>query len=158
LPSADGSSSPGADSAFDPARWLEAGSGTIGGRVGRAVVGWAPIALGIGWLAGELSGCGRFSASCDPGAGPMSLVAQVAVLALLLLVPRLAGAAVVATVATLAAAIPGALLLASMGAAADPSSSRGALGVLLVVGWVVGFCLGLVREVRRPRPGDRPVS
>ena len=143
---------------FDPARWLEAGSGTIGGRVGRAVVGWAPIALGIGWLAGELSGCGRFSASCDPGVGPMSLVAQVVALAILLLVPRLAGAAVVATVATLAAAIPGALLLASMGAAADPASSRGALGVLLVVGWVVGFCLGLVREVRRTRPGDGPVS
>ncbi len=158
MPRTDATSASGDGAGFDADRWLEAGSGTLGGRVGRAVIGWAPIALGISWLAGELSGCGRFSASCDPAAAPLSLVAQVAVLALLLLVPRLAGAAVVATVATLAAAIPGALLLAAMGAAADPASSRGALGVLLVVGWVVGFCLGLVREVRRARPGDGPVS
>ena len=142
----------------DPVAWLETGSTTLVGRVGRAVVGWAPIALGIGWLVGELTGCGRFSATCDPAAAPVTVIAQLAVLVLLLAVPRLAGAAVVAAVATLAAAIPGALLLASMGGAADTASSRGALAGLLVIGWSVGMVVGLVREFRRSRPMDRPVS
>ena len=142
----------------DPIAWLETGSSTLVGRVGRAVIGWAPIALGIGWLVGELTGCGRSSAACDAAAVPLTVLAQLAVLILLVAVPRLAGAAVVASVATLAAAIPGALLLASMGGAADPDSSQRALGGLLVIGWSVGMVVGLVREVRRIRPADRPVS
>jgi hypothetical protein len=159
-PAAAATSEPAASSAPrpDPVEWLETGSGSLVGRVGRAVVGWAPIALGIGWLVGELTGCGRFSATCDPAGAPITVVAQLAALLVLLLVPRLAGAAVVASVATLAAAIPGALLLASMGGAADTASSRAALGGLLVIGWSVGMVVGLVREVRRARPGDRPVS
>ena len=43
---------------------------TLGARIGRAVVGWAPIALGIGWRCGEISGCGRFAATCPPDGGP----------------------------------------------------------------------------------------
>ncbi len=42
--------------------WLDdAHPGTVG-RIARALVGWAPIALGIGWIGGEISGCGRFAA------------------------------------------------------------------------------------------------
>jgi len=78
--------------------------------------------------------------------------------AVLLLVPRLASVALVAAVTTLAAAIPGALVLASMGGATDPGSSRAALAVVLVTGWLAGLGLGLLREGRRARPVDRPVS
>ena len=144
-------------SPWDAARWLETGSGGIVARVGRAVVGWAPIALGVGWLAGEITGCARFSADCDASTAPIAWFAQLVVLALLLLVPRSAAAASVATIATVAAAIPGSLLLTSMGGAADLSSGRAALGSLLVIGWVVGMGVGIAREARslrdlRPTP------
>ena len=144
-------------SPWDAARWLETGSGGIVARVGRAVVGWAPIALGVGWLAGEITGCARFSADCDASTAPIAWFAQLVVLALLLLGPRSAAAASVATIATVAAAIPGSLLLTSMGGAADLSSGRAALGSLLVIGWVVGMGVGIAREARslrdlRPTP------
>ena len=41
------------------------------GRVVRAIIGWLPIALGLGWLIGELTGCGRFAATCDGSADPI---------------------------------------------------------------------------------------
>ena len=64
--------------------------GGLRGRVGRAVIGWLPIALGLGWFIGEVTGCGRFAATCDGSAGPISLALQLAVFAVLLGVPVLA--------------------------------------------------------------------
>ncbi len=137
-------------SAWDAARWLETGSGGVAGQVIRAVVGWAPIALGIGWLAGEITGCARFSAECDASSAPIAWFAQLLILAVLLIVPRLAAAACIATVGTIAAAVPGSLLLTSMGGAADLASGRAALGGLLVIGWVVGIVIAIWREMRAP--------
>ena len=57
------------------------GLGGFRGRVVRAVIGWLPIAFGIGWLVGELTGCGRFAATCDGSADPFVLALQIAVLA-----------------------------------------------------------------------------
>lgn len=156
----------GAPSTWVPTRFLEPASGGLAGRVSRAVLGWAPIALGIGWLAGEISGCARFAASCDAASAPIAWFAQVVVLALLLIVPRLAVAATIAAIATLVAAVPGALLVTSLGAAADIGSARSVLGALIVTGWSVGIATGLGRELRRLRvpratPSDRgsgPVS
>ena len=125
----------------------------------RAVAGWIPVALGIGWLTGEISGCARFAADCDPAVGPVTWLVQVVALAVLLLVPRLAVIAAVAAVGTLAAAVPGALVLASTGAGAgaggSSTSPTGAmvLGVLLVIGWLVGLAAGVWRAWR-----GRPVS
>jgi hypothetical protein len=136
--------------------WLEGGDTGLAGRVGRAVIGWAPLALGIGWLAGEMSGCARFSASCDGSVAPISWLAQLGVLLLLLLVPRLATIATVATAVTLAAAVPGTLLLTATGGATDTATGRDALGGLLVIAWVVGVALGIARELRRSEPA--PVS
>jgi hypothetical protein len=45
-----------------------------------------------------------------------------------------------------------------MGGASDTSSSRAVLAVVLVGGWLAGIGIGLVREIRRARPVDRPVS
>ena len=151
------SPTPGSDPLVD-ATWLDVGRRSVIGRVGRAVAGWAPIALGLGWLVGEVTGCGRFSASCEPAAPPIMLIAQLAVLAVLLVAPRLASVAVVGALGALVAAIPGALVLASMGGASDSSSSRAVLAIVLVGGWLTGIGLGLIREIRRARPADRPVS
>jgi hypothetical protein len=134
--------------------------------VGTAAIGWAPIALGIGWLAAEVTGCGRFAATCDAGSAPIAWFAQVAVLALLLIVPGLARAATIAAVATLAAAVVGALLLSAAGGAegGDAAMGRAALGGLLVIAWLGGFVLAIARELRgstsppTATPGAGPVS
>lgn len=60
-------------------------------RVGLAVLGWIPLALAIGWIAGEVSGCGRFAATCDPGEESIVWITQLAVLAILVIWAARAG-------------------------------------------------------------------
>jgi hypothetical protein len=54
-------------------------------RVGLAVLGWIPIAFAIGWIAGEVSGCSRFAATCDPGQGTIVWITQLVALAALVI-------------------------------------------------------------------------
>ena len=140
--------------------WLDDTSPGAIARVGRAVLGWAPIALGIGWLSGEMSGCGRFAAGCDETAALSAWVAQIAALVVLLLVGRLARIASLATLTTLAAAIPAALLLTATGGPDDAAAGRMVLSGLLAIAWAVGLVLGVTREVRGSlrRPGPPGVS
>jgi hypothetical protein len=136
--------------------WLDDTHPGAVGRVGRAVVGWAPIALGIGWLSGEMSGCGRFAAGCDDATAVFAWIAQIAVLLTLLVVGRLARIASAATLATLAAAVPAALLLTATGSPDDAAAGRIALSGLLVIAWVVGLVFGTIREVRGSSRGPAP--
>ncbi len=147
-----------ADAALAAARsWLRDGRPGVIGRLGRAIFGWAPVALAIGWAGGEISGCGRFSADCDPAVAPISWLGQLVVLLALLAVPLLARIAAVATVATIAAAMSGALLLSATGSPDDAVTGRAALGGLIAIAWAVGAAIAVGREVRRP-PRSRPVS
>ena len=143
------------DAAVDSVRtWLDDDNPSIAARLGRAFIAWTPIALGVGWGAGEISGCGRFAATCDPAAAPVSWALQLAALALLVLVPRLARVATYATVGVLAMVFPTAVLLF----ASDPAgteTARAILGALMVIGWVAGLAYGAAREFRRRA---RPVS
>jgi len=139
--------------------WLDDASPGAIARVGRAVLGWAPIAFGIGWISGEMSGCGRFAAACDDTAAMTAWVAQIAALVVLLVVGRLARIASLATLTTLAAAIPAALLLSATGGPDDAATGRMVLSGLLAIAWAVGLVLGLTREVRGTRgPGPSGVS
>jgi DnaJ-like protein len=134
--------------------WLDDDRPLMAARIGRAFIAWTPIALGIGWGAGELSGCGRFAATCDPAAAPISWAVQLAMLALLVLIPRIARVGTFATLGVLAMVFPTAVLLF----ASDPAgidTARAILGVLMVIGWVAGLVYGTVRELRRR---VRPVS
>ena len=119
--------------------------------------GWAPIALGIGWVAGEATGCGRFSATCPPAVAPLTWGAQLAVLVALILVAPLARVATVATVATLAAVVPASVLLLATSDPASMDAARAVLGGLMSIAWIAGVGYGAAREFRR-RPIDGPVS
>ena len=68
-------------------------------RLVQALVGWLPIVLGLDWLVGEMTGCGRFAASCTGAQSLITPLLALAVLALLLLVPMLASIAATAAVA-----------------------------------------------------------
>ena len=128
-------------------------------RVVQAIVGWLPLALGIGWLIGEVTGCSRFAASCD---GTTSAVLQpivaVALLGLLLLVPRLAALAAAGAVAIVVAAVPTALILSATGDAAEIEARATALGVTIVIAWLVGVGVAIARRLRTMPPRAGPVS
>ena len=132
--------------------------GGVRGRVARAVIGWLPIAFGIGWAVGELTGCGRFAATCDGSADPLVMILQVAVLALLLVVPVVASIATMATLSLFAAAVVAALILSATGSAADGDSRRVALGAVLLVAWFVGLAIAVMRRLRTVSSPTRPVS
>jgi curved DNA-binding protein CbpA len=135
--------------------WLDDDHPTSVARIGRAVIGWAPIALGGGWLAGEVSGCGRFAATCSPTVAPVTWIAQLGLLLLLILLPRLARIGTVATIAILGTVFPASILLFATSDPAGAEWGRSILGGLIILAWVVGLGFGIVREARR---ATRPVS
>ncbi len=128
------------------------------GRVIRAVVGWLPIALGIGWLLGEIIGCGRFAATCDPSVSPLILLLQGAALVALLLSPLLASLAAGAALGLIVAAVAATLILSATGTAADEGSRRATLGLLLLVAWLAGLAIAIAQRVRAASARVRPVS
>ena len=136
-------------------RWLDDDHPTGVARIGRAVIGWAPVALGAGWLAGEVSGCGRFAATCPPMVDPLTWVVQLAALLVLILFPRLARISTIGTIAILGTVFPASLLLFATGDPEGMAFGRSLLGGLIIVAWLVGLGYGSVREVRRLA---RPVS
>ena len=132
--------------------------GGLRGRVIRAVIGWLPIALGLGWLVGELTGCGRFAATCDDSADPILLGLQLAVLAVLLVLPALASVAAMAAITLVAGSIAAAFVLSATGAAADGDSRRMALGVVLLAAWFFGLAIAVLQRARALSPPATPVS
>jgi hypothetical protein len=133
-------------------------SGGLRGRVVRAILGWLPIALGLGWVAGELTGCGRFAATCDPSVTPLVAVGQAIVLVAMLVLLDEAAIAAGAAIVLVAAAVAASLILSATGAAADEGSRRAALGALLVVAWLTGLAIALVRRIRSGSRSAGPVS
>ncbi len=133
-------------------------SGGMTGRVVRAIIGWLPIAIAIGWGIGEMTGCGRFAATCDGASEPLVLGLQVVSLAILLLVPGLALLASMAALIMFAAAVLGALILSSTGEAADLEARAAALGAILVVAWCIGLGIAIVHRARAAPSPTSPVS
>jgi hypothetical protein len=130
-------------------------------RLIQVVVGWLPIVIGADWLVGELTGCGRFAATCDGGAWALTPILAVAAFAVLLLAPRLAALAAAGAIAIIVAAVPTTLLLSATGSAATAEARNATLGVVVVIAWVVGLVIGLARQMRPVGvPSDRagPVS
>ena len=136
----------------------DARSGGRRGRVVRAVVAWLPIGFGLGLLVGELTGCGRFAATCDPSVAPLTAVGQVVALGLLLLLPEIASLAAGAALALLVTAVAASLVLSATGAAANEGSRQAALGVLLVLAWLAGLAIAIGRRVRLGPARAGPVS
>jgi hypothetical protein len=128
------------------------------GRVVRAFVGWLPVALGIGWALGEITGCGRFAATCDPSVGPLILLLQGAALVGLLVTPSLASLAAAAALGLLVAAVAATLVLSATGTAADDASRRATLGLLLVIAWLAGLAIAIAQRVGAASSRAGPVS
>jgi hypothetical protein len=126
-------------------------------RLAYAVVGGVPLMLGFAWLLGELTGCGRFAATCDAGIVPISWLAGLAIVVALAFVPSVASIAAVGTVAMVLAAVPGTIFLSATGGSRQPVASGVALGVILAAAWVAGIAYAVGRR-RRVGAHGGPVS
>ncbi len=157
---------PAPPSAFDPPvadpaavdppwRSLLAPPTTLTGRIGLALVGWPPIGIALVVAFGELTGCARFAATCDPSFNLGTWAAQLLVIALLAAVPLLAAIAASGTLAALAAAVPAAILLSALGGGRDPASAGAWLAAVLAVAWLVGAAAGLRGRSGRPASASR---
>jgi hypothetical protein len=132
--------------------------GGFRGRILRAFIGWLPIALGLGWLFGEVTGCGRFAATCDSSVEPLIVVVQGGALVALLLVPVVASLTSAAALGLLAAAVASTLVLSATGGAADEESRRATLGALLLVAWIGGLAAAAFQRLRTASARAGPVS
>jgi hypothetical protein len=119
------------------------------GFAGRFVVaffGWAPIAAVIAWLAGELSGCGRFTATCSDPSGVWTAIPLLAVYGLLVAAPSVAGISAGGLLGSLAVSVPASVILSAGGGSRQPEASSTTLTVLFFVGYVVGVVLAVARK------------
>jgi hypothetical protein len=124
------------------------------GRLVLALAGWPPIGMIAALAIGELSGCARFAASCESASAASSwiAIAQVGILAVLLLVTPLARVAAFGSMAILLAALPVVAFLTATGATYAPEPGAAALLMLLAGAWAVGIALGSRRRSRRMAP------
>ena len=126
-------------------------------RLATALAGGAPLAFGLAWLLGELSGCGRFAATCDPAVVALAGPAGIAIVAVLVLLPGLASLASVGSIALVLAGVPATIFLAATGGSRVPDASGALLGIVLALAWLVGAAFAAVRR-RRLGGARRPVS
>jgi curved DNA-binding protein CbpA len=116
-----------------------------------ALLGWPPLGFAAGTIVSTALGCGP-EVACPAPLELAPWLVQPAVVAGLLAVPLLAGAAAFAAIIALAAAIVMAVLLSISGAAYQRDASGLVLGVAVSVAWAVALALGLVLARRKRSP------
>jgi hypothetical protein len=128
-------------------------------RLGLALAGGIPVALWLAWLLGELTGCGRFAASCEPRMVWVAWLVGLVLVGALVLVPAIAAVLAAGAAGALLVAVPATVILTATGGARVPDQSGLVLGVVLMGGWLVGVGVATSRWLRlrsSGRPG--PVS
>jgi curved DNA-binding protein CbpA len=132
--------------------WSAVARDFLAGRVGftgrfvLAFVAWLPIGAFIAWLAGELSGCGRFTASCVDGSWA-SLIVQLVAYAILVALPPLAAISAAGTIGSLALSVPAAVILSAGGGSRQPEASAVIITVTFFVGYTAGVAFALGRRL-----------
>ena len=110
--------------------------------------GWLPIGAGIAWLAGELTGCGRFTATCVDPSGIGTLIPQLAVIVVLAAVPWLAAISRrPAPLAALLVSVAVAVVLSAAGGSRQPGVSNVVIALVFVVGYVAGAAFAAGRKL-----------
>jgi DnaJ domain len=119
----------------------------ITGRIGLAFLGWVPIGMAVSWIAGEVTGCGRFTATCVDTAGVWIALVQFAVIAVLVLLPSLAAISAAGTLIGLAASVGAAVFLSATGGSRQLDVSSAILAAVMVVGYVAGAAFAAGRRL-----------
>ncbi|HEY6057882.1 MAG TPA: DnaJ domain-containing protein [Candidatus Limnocylindrales bacterium] len=123
-----------------------------------ALLAWPPLGFGAAGVIGEVTGCGRFAASCPAPAQSFGWIVPLLVLGLLVIAPAAARPGAVATIVVLLAGIPAAAVLAITGGAkGPPGAAQAVLLGLLALAYGAGIAIGLLGANRLPEPLGRRV-
>ena len=123
---------------------------TLPGRIGVAVLGWIPLAVGLAALTDAVPACNGVATICsDPLTGGVWLV-DLLILGLLIAVARLAWIAAIGSVAFFVAGLLGTPVLLVLGGARTTSGTALALTVVLIAAWLGGVILAVIGRVDRP--------
>ena len=116
-----------------------------------ALAAWPPLGIAAASIIGDATGCAAFSASCTSLATYYPWIAQVAILAILLLLPVVARILAGGTVAVALLAFPVAAALSASGASYDRVHGPPSLIAILAVVWVLGVVI-MAARLRRSAP------
>ncbi|HSL97564.1 MAG TPA: hypothetical protein VK831_03235, partial [Candidatus Deferrimicrobiaceae bacterium] len=132
------------------ARWSPLGSWADDPirRLRPALVAWPPLGVAAAIAAGDGTGCAVYAASCTGAAPLVPWLAQIVILALLMLLPPLARLLAFGTVGVLLALVPVTAVLLAVGAGGAPQAGF-ALGVLLALAWLTGVAYAAASAARR---------
>jgi len=117
-------------------------------RLRLALVAWPPLGVAAAIAAGDVTGCSVYAASCTGAAPLLPWLAQVVILALLMLLPPLARLLAIGTVGVLLALVPVTAVLLAVGGGGAPQAGF-ALGTLLALAWLAGVAYAAVSAARR---------
>jgi hypothetical protein len=135
---------------------LRSPSGSVG-RLLVAFVGWVGLAAIAATFLGEMTGCSRFSVSCDETAAPASGVVLVALFLPLLALPSLATWLAHGTLAVFLLGVPTTILLSATGGAQQPAASAVVITAVSAIAWVIGVVYAVVMaRLRRDGSGGPP--
>jgi curved DNA-binding protein CbpA len=118
-------------------------SGSVG-RLVVAFVGWVGLAAIVATFLGEMTGCSRFSVSCDETAAPASGIVLLALFLPLLALPSLATWLAHGTLAVFLLGLPTTILLSATGGARQPAASAAVITAVSAIAWVIGVAYAVV--------------
>ena len=144
LPPVDESARPPLSTVFDR---LLGGQVGLGGRIFLAFVGWLPIGAGIAWLAGELTGCGRFTATCVDPSGIGTLIPSSRSSSCSPPFRGLRRSRRPAPLAALLVSVAVAVVLSAAGGSRQPGVSNVVIALVFVVGYVAGAAFAAGRKL-----------
>jgi hypothetical protein len=139
-----------ADRGLDVLAGIRAPSG-LAGRAAIALLGWPPLGVAFAALVSEASGCGRFAASCVDTFDLGTWAGQLAIIGLLLALPKLASISAIGTLAMLTVSVPVAILLSAAGGARDRDAAASVLMAVLIAAYAVGVVIAVARGARTMR-------
>jgi hypothetical protein len=119
---------------------------TLSGRLVAAIFAWPLVGGLLSVAVQESSGCGRFAASCPALSAPGTWLLLVAILVLLIALPRVASWLVTGSIAAFVAGAAAAVALSAGGGTALPDVSAPILGSVVIVAYVAGVIYAIVLD------------
>ncbi len=123
---------------------------TTSGRLGIAILGWAPLGVFVTAVIDGTTGCGSYSAGCPEVYAPGTWLVQAAILFLLVVLPRLASWSAHGAIAALIAGVPAAVALSAAGGSNVRETSGPILLGVLAAAYLggVAYAIAVTRRQR----------
>jgi hypothetical protein len=119
---------------------------SLTGRLAAALVAWPALGAVLASAIQESSGCGRYAASCPELSSPGTWVLNVAIIVLLIALPRLAVWMVTGAIGAFLTGLAAAVVLSAGGGTQILDVSTPILGVALIVGYASGVVYAIVLD------------